>query len=138
MAERLNPLAALIEAHRTRTGETYRTIAARAQMAPATVHALANNPIKVPPKLATLEKLAVGLQLDLAEVQRAAQKAAGFYVYEEQTPDSDVQILIGNYRQLTPAERAEVAALVESLLQDHARHHRTPVPKPQDRQRQLP
>jgi transcriptional regulator with XRE-family HTH domain len=121
MAKGLNPLAALIEGHREQTKETYRAIAARAQMAPATVHALANNPIKEPPKLATLEKLATGLQLDLSVVQRAAQEAAGFHVYDERTPDSDVQILIGNYAQLTPAERAQVAALVESFLKDHAR-----------------
>jgi hypothetical protein len=111
-----NPLARLIEQHRRDTGESYATIAQRGEMARSVVHALATKPIAQPPRLKTLEHLAKGLELPREQVVQAAQSAAGYQVYVERTPNTDTQILIANVEQLTPEQRAEVAALVEQFL----------------------
>ena len=121
MDQHLNPLAQLIADHRARTGHSYSDIGRRAGLSRSVVHTLATQPISSTPKPETLAKLAAGLELDLAVVTRAAQRAAGYEVYEERTPDSDTKILIGHFEKLTPAERARVAALVEELIRQHSK-----------------
>jgi HEAT repeat protein len=67
------------------------------------------------PQPATLEALALGLELPLDIVRRAAAHSCGIHIYEP-APDPEVDVLIASLQQLSAQDRRHVAVLVDSLL----------------------
>lgn len=116
MPNQENALARLVKSRVDGTVENYSTIAVRGNMPRSTVHKLATGPITALPKRETLEKLAIGLGLPASVVIRAAQEAAGYFLYDEELPDGETTILINSISQLTPDQRASVSSLVDHLL----------------------
>jgi transcriptional regulator with XRE-family HTH domain len=111
-----NELARLIAEVKETTGRSYGDIADRGGMPRSTVHKLATAVLTGMPKLDTLTRLALGLDVPVEVVTRAAQASTGYHVYEENTPDASTQLLISNLTKLDPDQRAAVAALVQRLL----------------------
>ena len=68
------------------------------------------------PNPATLERLAVGLDLPVNVVRAAAASAAGLVLDTTATDDPEIEVLIASFSQLSPADRRHVAALVQSML----------------------
>jgi len=68
------------------------------------------------PNPATLERLAVGLDLPVNVVRAAAASAAGLVLDTTATDDPEIEVLIASFSQLSPADRRHVAALVRSML----------------------
>jgi hypothetical protein len=68
------------------------------------------------PNPATLERLAVGLDLPVNAVRAAAASAAGLVLDTAPIGDPEVEVLVASFSQLSPADRRHVAALVRSML----------------------
>src|SRR5262249_44804348 len=68
------------------------------------------------PNPATLERLAVGLDLPVNVVRAAAASAAGLGLDTTATDDPEIEVLIASFSQPSPAARRHVAALVRSML----------------------
>ena len=85
-----------------------------------------------PPRPATLDGLAQGLDLPVSAVRAAAAESTGLHYYDEapagpQRPGNrEREILIASIDELTPEDRRHVAALVESL-------RKKPAPETNDR-----
>ncbi|GGN40097.1 hypothetical protein FHR83_007120 [Actinoplanes campanulatus] len=114
-----NPLAQLIRQHMDATGDGYSSIGRKAGLGRATVQALATRELKAMPAPDTLRRLATGLGLTTPEgyqtVLRAAEAATGYYVYGGAMPDTDSAYLMASVQELTPEQRAQIAALVQSM-----------------------
>ncbi|MFD9130717.1 helix-turn-helix domain-containing protein [Kitasatospora sp. NPDC059571] len=116
-----NALQGMIRRQLEAQGWSYGDAARRGGLPRSTVHHLATVERLVRmPQPATLERLAVGLDLPLEAVRRAAAESCGIYLYAEDAAgaaaDPEVAPLIASLRQLSAADRRHVAALVESLL----------------------
>jgi transcriptional regulator with XRE-family HTH domain len=129
----INPLQQLIRQRLRERGWSYGKVARRGGLARSTVYALAiTRNLARPPRPATIDGLAKGLDLPVSVVRAAAAESTGLYYYEEagagqQHPDDrEKELLIASIDELTPEDRRHVAALVESL------RHRTS-PEPTDR-----
>jgi hypothetical protein len=74
-----------------------------------------------PPRPATIDALAKGLDVPVSTVRAAAAESTGMHYYDEavvgpQDPgDGERELLIASIDELTPEDRRHVAALVESL-----------------------
>ena len=73
-----------------------------------------------PPRPATLDGLAKGLDVPVSAVRAAAAESTGLYYYDEVPAGREhaatrKEILIASIDELTPEDRRHVAALVESL-----------------------
>jgi hypothetical protein len=74
-----------------------------------------------PPRPATIDALAQGLDVPVSAVRAAAAESTGLHYYDEpparrQDPgDRERELLIASIDELTPEDRRHVAALVESL-----------------------
>jgi hypothetical protein len=75
-----------------------------------------------PPRPATLDGLAQGLDVPVSAVRAAAAESTGLHYYDEvpaeqgeHPSDHDRELLIASIDELTPEDRRHVAALVESL-----------------------
>ena len=119
----LNPLQRLIQQRLREQGWSYGTVARRGGLPRSTVYTLAmtRNLVR-PPRPATLDGLAKGLDLPVSAVRAAAAESTGLHYYDEvpaeqgQHPsDHDRELLIASIDELTPEDRRHVAALVESL-----------------------
>jgi transcriptional regulator with XRE-family HTH domain len=119
----LNPLQRLIQQRLREQGWSYGTVARRGGLPRSTVYTLAmtRNLVR-PPRPATLDGLAQGLDVPVSAVRAAAAESTGLHYYDEvpaeqgQHPsDHDRQLLIASIDELTPEDRRHVAALVESL-----------------------
>ena len=114
----INPLQRLIQDRMRERAWSYADVARQGQMPRSTVHQLATAP-QAPQRLplpATLEALARGLDLPLDLVREVAAQAAGLQLYREEGRDPDTAVLIASMEQLTPEDRQQVVALVQSLL----------------------
>lgn len=97
---------------------SYSDVALRGGLPRSTVHHLATNPRPATrPNPATLERLAVGLDLPLDAIRSAAAAAAGLAVWKEPTEDPEIEVLVAALTRLSAADRLHVAALVRSLLE---------------------
>jgi len=119
----LNPLQRLIQQRLREQGWSYGTVARRGGLPRSTVYTLAmtRNLVR-PPRPATLDGLAQGLDVPVSAVRAAAAESTGLHYYDEvpaeqgQHPsDHDRELLIASIDELTPEDRRHVAALVESL-----------------------
>src|SRR6202043_3642537 len=74
-----------------------------------------------PPRPATIDALAKGLDVPVSMVRAAAAESTGLHYYDEAPPeqrrpgDQDRDLLIASIDELSAEDRQHVAALVESL-----------------------
>jgi transcriptional regulator with XRE-family HTH domain len=116
-----NPLQRLIQ-QRLREGKlSYGDVARRGGLPRSTVYTLATTRNLVrPPRPATIDALAKGLDVPVSVVRAAAAESTGLHYYDEAPPghqpgDQERDLLIASIDELTPEDRRHVAALVESL-----------------------
>ena len=117
----LNPLQRLIQQRLRERGWSYREVARRGGLPHSTVHTLAaTRNLARPPRPATIDALAKGLEVPVSVVRAAAAESTGLHYYDEPTGaehpgDPERELLIASIDELTPEDRRHVAALVESL-----------------------
>jgi transcriptional regulator with XRE-family HTH domain len=118
----INPLQRLIRQRLLERGWSYREVARRGGLSHSTIYTLATTRNLVrPPRPATIDALAKGLDVPVSVVRAAAAESTGMHYYDE-TPsgprdqyDQERELLIASIDELTPEDRRHVAALVESL-----------------------
>jgi transcriptional regulator with XRE-family HTH domain len=118
----LNPLQRLIQDRLRERGWSYGGVARRGGLPRSTVYTLASTRnLGRPPRPATIDALAKGLDVPVSAVRTAAAESTGMHYYDEPTArpqnpgDRDRELLIASIDELTPEDRRHVAALVESL-----------------------
>ena len=121
-AQDINPLQRLIRQRLDDHGWSYGDVAKRGGLPRSTVYTLATTRnLARPPRPATLNGLAWGLDLPVSVVRSAAAESTGLHYYDDEpgTPgparDPERDLLIASIDELTSDDRRHVAALVESL-----------------------
>jgi hypothetical protein len=116
-----NPLQRLIQ-QRLKEGKlSYGDVARRGGLPRSTVYTLATTRNLVrPPRPATIDALAKGLDVPVSVVRAAAAESTGLHYYDEassgqQAGDQERDLLIASIDELSAEDRRHVAALVESL-----------------------
>ncbi len=113
----MDALQRLIQDRMRELRRSYGDVARVGKLPRSTVHHLATHARSGRlPNPATLERLAVGLDLPLGVVRAAAASAAGFVLDTQAADDPEIDVLVASLVRLTPAERRHVAALVRSML----------------------
>ena len=133
----LNPLQRLIRQRMQEQGWSYGDVARRGGVPRSTVYTLATTRnLARPPRPATLNGLAWGLDLPVAVVRSAAAESTGLHYYDDElggadaTGDPDRDLLIASIDELSLEDRQHVLALVESLRRKGAAVR--PGPPPSD------
>src|SRR5690242_8910255 len=118
----LNPLQRLIRQRMGERGWSYGEVARRGGLPRSTVYTLAmTRNLGRPPRPATIDALAQGLDVPVSAVRAAAAESTGLHYYDqvpagqEHPGDQERELLIASIDELTPEDRRHVAALVESL-----------------------
>src|ERR1700734_3291586 len=118
----LNPLQRLIQQRLRERRWSYGEAAKRGGLARSTLYTLATTRnLAPPPRPATINALAKGLDVPVSAVRAAAAESTGLHYYDsapagQQPPgDQERDLLIASIDELTPEDRRHVAALVESL-----------------------
>ena len=118
----INPLQRLIQQRLREQAWSYGDVARRGGLPRSTVYTLATTRnLARPPRPATLDGLAKGLDLPVSAVRAAAAESTGLHYYDEapaergHAGDPERELLIASIDELTPEDRRHVAALVESL-----------------------
>jgi transcriptional regulator with XRE-family HTH domain len=118
----INPLQRLIQQRLREQGWSYGDVARRGGLPRSTVYTLAaTRNLARPPRPATIDALAKGLDVPVAAVRAAAAESTGLHYYDEvqaggeRPGDPERELLIASIDELTPDDRRHVAALVESL-----------------------
>ena len=118
----INPLQRLIQQRMRERGWSYGEIARRGGLPRSTVYTLATTRNLVrPPRPATIDALARGLDVPVSAVRAAAAESAGLHYYDQaptgqyDPDDRERELLIASIDELSPDDRRHVAALVESL-----------------------
>ena len=120
----VNPLQRLIQGRLSERGLSYGDVARRGGLPRSTVYTLATTRNLVrPPRPATIDGLAKGLDLPVSAVRAAAAESTGMHYYDEPAEgpgragpgDQERELLIASIDELSPEDRRHVAALVESL-----------------------
>ena len=118
----LNPLQRLIQERLRERGWSYGAVARRGGLPRSTVYTLATTRnLARPPRPATIDALAKGLDVPVSAVRTAAAESTGLHYYDEsparhQDPgDREKELLIASIDELTPEDPRHVAALVESM-----------------------
>ena len=118
----VNPLQELIRQRLRDRGWSYGDVARRGGLPRSTVYTLATTRNLVrPPRPATIDALARGLEVPVSVVRAAAAASTGLHYYDqapagqEQTGDPERDLLIASIDELTAEDRRHVAALVQSL-----------------------
>jgi transcriptional regulator with XRE-family HTH domain len=120
----VNPLQRLIARRLRERGWSYGEVARRGGLPRSTVYTLATTRNLVrPPRPATIDGLARGLDVPVSAVRAAAAESTGLHYYDESPAgagrggpgDQERELLIASIDELTPEDRRHVAALVESL-----------------------
>jgi transcriptional regulator with XRE-family HTH domain len=117
-----NPLQRLIQQRLQERKLSYGDVARRGGLPRSTVYTLATTRNLVrPPRPATIDALAKGLDVPVSMVRAAAAESTGLHYYDE-TPsearrpgDQDRDLLMASIDELSAEDRRHVAALVESL-----------------------
>src|ERR1700753_3339831 len=117
-----NPLQRLIQQRLDERGWSYGDVARRGGLPRSTLYTLASTRNLVrPPRPATIDALARGLDVPVSVVRAAAAESAGLHYYDEGAPgqnqagDQERDLLIASIDELSPEDRRHVVALVESL-----------------------
>jgi transcriptional regulator with XRE-family HTH domain len=118
----MNPLQRLIQERLRERGWSYGAVARRGGLPRSTVYTLATTRNLVrPPRPATIDALAKGLDVPVSAVRAAAAESTGLHYYDEapgepdHSGDRERELLIASIDELSPEDRRHVAALVESL-----------------------
>jgi transcriptional regulator with XRE-family HTH domain len=118
----INPLQRLILRRLREQGWSYGDVARRGGLPRSTIYTLATTRnLARPPRPATIDALAKGIEVPVSAVRAAAAESTGLHYYDEftgdreQPGDPEREILIASIDELTPEDRRHVAALVESL-----------------------
>jgi transcriptional regulator with XRE-family HTH domain len=123
----VNPLQRLILQRLRERGWSYGEVARRGGLPRSTVYTLATTRnLARPPRPATIDALAKGIDVPVSAVRAAGGGAApaestGLHYYDdapagrERPGDQERDLLIASIDELTPEDRRHVAALVESL-----------------------
>ena len=118
----LNPLQRLIRQRLRERGWSYGEVARRGGLPRSTVYTLAQTRnLTRPPRPATIDALARGLDVPVSAVRAAAAESTGLHYYDQAPAgpgdpgDRERELLIASIDELTPEDRRHVAALVESL-----------------------
>jgi transcriptional regulator with XRE-family HTH domain len=118
----LNPLQRLIRQRMRERGWSYGEVARRGGLPRSTIYTLAiTRNLGRPPRPATIDALAKGLDVPVSAVRATAAESTGLHYYDEaqagrQNPgDQERELLIASIDELTPEDRRHVAALVESM-----------------------
>jgi len=118
----VNPLQELIRQRLRDRGWSYGDVARRGGLPRSTVYTLATTRNLVrPPRPATIDALARGLEVPVSVVRAAAAASTGLHYYDqgpadqEHTGDPERDLLIASIDELTAEDRRHVAALVQSL-----------------------
>jgi transcriptional regulator with XRE-family HTH domain len=118
----VNPLQRLIVERLRDRGWSYGEVARRGGLPRSTIYTLASTRNLVrPPRPATIDALAKGLDMPVSAVRAAAAQSTGLHYYDEapagpgHADDQDRALLIASIDELSPEDRRHVAALVESL-----------------------
>jgi transcriptional regulator with XRE-family HTH domain len=126
----INPLQRLIQQRLREQAWSYGDVARRGGLPRSTVYTLATTRnLARPPRPATIDALAKGLEVPVSAVRAAAAESTGLHYYDEapggqeHPGDPERALLIASIDELTPEDRRHVAALVESL-----RNRSTPKP----------
>ena len=123
-AQPVNPLQRLIAARLRERGWSYGEVARRSGLPRSTVYTLATTRNLVrPPRPATINGLAKGLDVPVSAVRAAAAESTGMHYYDEPRAepgsadpgDQERELLIASIDELSSEDRRHVAALVESL-----------------------
>jgi transcriptional regulator with XRE-family HTH domain len=123
-AHAVNPLQRLMAARLQERGWSYGEVARRSGLPRSTVYTLATTRNLVrPPRPATINGLAKGLDVPVSAVRAAAAESTGMHYYDEPRAESgsgdhgdqERELLIASIDELSPEDRRHVAALVESL-----------------------
>jgi transcriptional regulator with XRE-family HTH domain len=126
----VNPLQRLIARRLRERGWSYGEVARRGGLPRSTVYTLATTRNLVrPPRPATIDGLAVGLDVPVSAVRAAAAESTGLHYYDEPPAgagrggpgDQERELLIASIDELSAEDRRHVAALVESLRNRDAR-----------------
>jgi transcriptional regulator with XRE-family HTH domain len=127
--QEINPLQRLIHQRLRERNWSYGEVARRGGLPRSTVYTLAmTRNLARPPRPATIDALAKGLDVPVSAVRAAAAESTGLHYYDEvpvsgdkapaadeHPSDRERQLLIASIDELTPEDRRHVAALVESL-----------------------
>ena len=118
----LNPLQRLIQQRLRERGWSYGEVAKRGGLPRSTLYTLATTRnLARPPRPATIDALAKGLDVPVSAVRAAAAESTGLHYYDEAPAgqehpgDRERELLIASIDELTAEDRRHVAALVESL-----------------------
>ena len=118
----INPLQRLIQERLRDRGWSYGAVARRGGLPRSTVYTLATTRNLVrPPRPATIDALARGLDVPVSVVRTAAAESTGLHYYDDvpagqhDQDDRERELLIASIDELSPEDRRHVAALVESL-----------------------
>ena len=118
----INPLQRLIQQRLREQGWSYGKVAQRGGLPRSTVYTLATTRnLARPPRPATIDALAKGLDVPVSAVRAAAAESTGLHYYDEvaieqeRPGDPERELLIASIDELSPGDRRHVAALVESL-----------------------
>ena len=118
----INPLQRLIRQRLAERSWSYGDVARRGGLPRSTVYSLATTRnLARPPRPATIDALATGLDLPVAAIRSAAAESTGLHYYGQspagpQDPaDREKELLIASIDELSPEDRRHVAALVASL-----------------------
>jgi len=125
----VNPLQRLILQRLRERSWSYGEVARRGGLPRSTVYTLATTRnLARPPRPATIDALAKGLDVPVSAVRAAAAESTGLHYYDdapvpqEQPGDQERDLLIASIDELTPEDRRHVAALVESLRNRASAH----------------
>jgi transcriptional regulator with XRE-family HTH domain len=117
-----NPLQRLIQQRLRERNLSYGEVSRRGGLPRSTVYTLATTRNLVrPPRPATIDALAKGLDVPVAVVRAAAAESTGLHYYDEAPAgesapgDQERELLIASIDELSADDRRHVAALVESL-----------------------
>jgi transcriptional regulator with XRE-family HTH domain len=122
--QEINPLQRLIHQRLRERGWSYGEVARRGGLPRSTVYTLAmTRNLARPPRPATIDALAKGLDVPVSAVRAAAAESTGLHYYDEipagprrsDPGDHERELLIASIDELSPEDRRHVAALVESL-----------------------
>ncbi len=118
----INPLQRLIRQRLAERGWSYGDAARRGGLPRSTVYSLATTRnLARPPRPATIDALAKGLDMPVAAIRAAAAESTGLHYYgpspagPQDPADRERELLIASIDELSPEDRRHVAALVESL-----------------------
>jgi transcriptional regulator with XRE-family HTH domain len=118
----INPLQRLIQQRLRERGWSYGEVARRGGLPRSTVYTLATTRnLARPPRPATIDALAKGLDVPVSAVRAAAAESTGLHYYDqapagqEHPGGRERELLIASIDELTPEDRRHVAALVGSL-----------------------